>query len=280
MKRYIKNFWVLFLILIIFGLGVAGVAGYRSSHPKTGFVRGNKEAKTDERVFDYGELLSEDEEAALRSLIAQAEDECGCDIVLVTLNREIGGEWNGLRDWADDFYDENCFGYDAAHGDGCVLVDNWYSFGDYNGDTWLSTSGRVENKYSSDDIDELLDDVCGVVNSNPYEAYKLYINGVKKHMLSGSPQSLRIPWIIVVIIALVLSGLYFLIHLYTKQAKDTTTPLTYVTGGSPVEERHIDQFLTKTVHKRKIETSSGSGGGGGHHISSGGFSHGGGGHHH
>ncbi|MBR4759376.1 MAG: TPM domain-containing protein [Lachnospiraceae bacterium] len=266
MKRYIKNFWVLFLILIIFGIGVGGMAAYRSNNPKKGFVRGNKEAKTDERVFDHGELLS--------------EDECGCDIILVTLNRPIEGNWNGLRDWADDFYDENCFGYNAAHGDGCVLVDNWYSFGDYNGDTWLSTSGRVENKYSSDDIDELLEEVCSVVNSNPYEAYKLYVNGVKKHMLSGSPQSLRIPWGIVIAIALVLSGLYFIINYYTKQAKDTTTPLTYVTGGSPVEERHVDQFLTKTVHKRKIESSSGSGGGGGHHMSSGGFSHGGGGHHH
>ena len=226
------------------------------------------------------ELLSDAQEEALRQQIAQAELECGCDIVLVTLNEPVGSDWNGLRDWADDFYDQNAFGFNKPHGDGAVLVDNWYSFGDYNGDTWLSTSGRVEDKYSSSDIDDLLESVCEIVNEDPYGAYSRYINKLVKHMKKGTPEGFKLPVPAIIIISLVLGIIYFLINLGTKLGKDTTTPTTYVTGGSTVTEKQEDTFLTKSVTKVKIETSSGSGGGGGHHMSSGGFSHGGGGHHH
>ncbi|MBO4338167.1 MAG: TPM domain-containing protein [Lachnospiraceae bacterium] len=241
--------------------------------------RNNNDCLTDERVFDEADLLSDAQEQALREQIALAQEQCHCDIVLVTLNQEISGQWEGIRDWADDFYDNNAFGYNKPHGDGAVLVDNWYSFGDYNGDMWLSTSGKAEDKYSSSDIDDLLDDVCEDVNDDPYKAYSIYVEEFTKHMRSGTPEAMKLPWFLVALISVVIAVLYFFINYYTKPAKDTTTPYTYVTGGKPIEESRRDTFITKTVHKRKIETSSSSGGGG-HHISSGGFSHGGGGHHH
>ena len=278
MKLYLKHFRIFFIILIVCAVITACFVGYRRKNPPVENVRGNTECLQQNRVFDYGELLTEEEEAELEALIAQRQDECACDIVLVTLKEPVDDQWNGLRDWADDFYDQNLFGYDMAHGDGALLVDNWYSFGDYNGDTWLSTSGRVESSYSSQDIDELLDDVCERVNDNPYEAYRLYVNELAGHM-NGGIRNARLPLAAVIILSLLIAIGYFLYHFYAKPAKDTTTPLTYVTSGQPVQESREDRFLHKSVHKHRIETDSG-GGGGGHHISSGGFSHGGGGHHH
>ncbi|MCR5418750.1 MAG: TPM domain-containing protein [Lachnospiraceae bacterium] len=278
MKLYFKHFKIFFILLIVCGVITGIVAATLGSREKPEIVRTNKECLQTARVFDYGELLTDEEEAKLEAQIAKRQDECACDIILVTLNREITGQWTGLRDWADDFYDENLFGYDKPHGDGILLVDNWYSFGNYNGDTWLSTSGKAESGYSSSQIDDLLDEVCSIVNDDPYRAYSLYVDEVAKHLTPGIG-FMKVPAGIAVIIALIVSAIYFCVHFFKAAAKDTTTPYTYVTNGAPETEEIKDLFLHKSVHKTKIESSSG-GGGGGHHVSSGGFSHGGGGHHH
>ena len=277
MKLYLKHFKLFFIILAVFLAATIGFAVYRSANPKQPIRRGNMDCTT-ERVFDRGELLTDDQEQSLRALIAEKEQLCGCDIVLVTLNEPVGDSQEALMNWADDFYDQNAFGFNKPHGDGCVLVDNWHSYGDYNGDTWFSTSGKVQSAYSSSDIDSLLEDIFEVVNDNPYEAYRIYVNEVAKHMMPAS-EKMKLPIPVMVLISLVITVIYFLIQVLGEKAKDTTTPMTYVTKGKPEMEHQADTFLNKTVHKRKIETSSSSGGGGGH-ISSGGFSHGGGGGHH
>ncbi len=279
MKLYLKHFKIFFLLIGILLAATIAFSVYRSANPKKPVVRNNPDCLTEERVFDRGDLLSDSEEQKLRDLIREKEQICGCDIVLVTLNEDVGNSQQALRDWADDFYDENAFGFNKPHGDGCVLVDNWHSYAGYNGDTWFSTSGRVETGYSSYEIDELLEKIFEVVNDDPYEAYRIYVNEVCKHMMPAA-QRLKLPIWLMCAISFVIAGLYFLFQALGEKAKDTTTPMTYVTAGQPQMEHQADTFLNKTVHKRKIESSSSSGGGGGHHISSGGFSHGGGGGHH
>lgn len=280
MWEYLKRFWVLFIILLCM-LAVYGVLVYKKGGQNE-YVRTNTSCKTQERVFDYGDKLTDQEEDALRRLIAKREAQIGCDIVLVTLNEPVGDSMYALRDYADDFYDENQFGYDKAWGDGVLLVDNWYSYGDYNGDTWLSTAGRVERKYSNGMINSLLDYVCEVVNANPYDAYTRYVNRVYEDMSGASFVFLRLKNNVILAIALVVTVLYLLINLSLEKGKKTTTAKTYMVSGNSYLRDKQDVLLTKNVTRRIIQTSSsgGSSGGGGHHISSGGHSHGGGGRHH
>lgn len=262
-------------------LAVYGVLVYKKGGQNE-YVRTNTSCKTQERVFDYGDILTDQEEDALRRLIAKREAQIGCDIVLVTLNESVGDSMNALMNYADDFYDENQFGYDEAWGDGVLLVDNWYSFGDYNGDTWLSTSGRVERKYSNGMINSLLDYVCEGVNANPYEAYTRYVNRVYEDMSEDAFTGLRLDNSLILLIAVIVTALYLITNLSANKGKKTTTAQTYLVKGNSVLQDKQDVFVTKHVTTRRIETSSsgGSGGGGGHHISSGGHSHGGGGRHH
>lgn len=280
MKEYFKRFRVLFIVLLCM-LVVYVVLAFQKGGQKD-YVRTNTSCKTQERVFDYGNLLTDGEEDALRRLIAKREAQIGCDIVLVTLNEPVGDSMNALMNYADDFYDENQFGYDKAWGDGVLLVDNWYSFGDYNGDTWLSTSGRVEDKYSTAMINSLLDHVCYVVNENPYEAYTRYVNRVYEDMSAGTFAGLHMSDYLILVIAAVVTAIYLLTNLSANKGKRTTTAHTYTVQGNAVLHDKQDAFLTKHVKTRRIESSSSgrSGGGGGHHISSGGHSHGGGGRHH
>ncbi len=81
MKKYLKHFCFLFIavgvLLIIF------IAVSVTKKPPIGYVRTN--SQEEERVFDYADKLTDEEEEALRELIADKEVMIGCDIVLVTI---------------------------------------------------------------------------------------------------------------------------------------------------------------------------------------------------
>lgn len=270
MKQYFKKFWFLYaivavLLVVYLVLSIPGGTGERA----------NTECLTEERVFDYADLLTDAEEDSLRQLIAENEKKAGCDIVLVVMNEELESGYS-LMEYADDFYDENKFGYNKPNGDGVILVDNWYNDGTYNGETWFSTSGKAEYEYSSYEIDELLDYVCDVVNENPSGAYKRYVNRVAEDLTTG--ENIIEPGTIA-LVALFLAGAYLFLSLASHKGKKTTNAYTYVENGAPTLNSREDTFITKRVTSRKIESSSG-GGGGGHHRSGGGHSHGGGGRRH
>ena len=161
------------------------------------------------------------------------------------------------------------YGYDVPWGDGALYLDNWS-----NGYVWFSTCGRVEYKYSSDMIDDLITDVCYNVNDNPYDAYCTYVNSLSNTMEA----KLEIPLIIFVPMALIAAIIYLIVGLVGNKGKKTTKSTTYVQGGRANFLENRDIFVTKHTTSRKIDTSSSSSsGGGGHHVSSGGHSHGGGG---
>ena len=92
---------------------------------------------------------------------------------------------------ADDFYDENAFGYDRVHGD-------WHSA------FWITgTRGRREAGFppvegctkasAPGDMDRVLDAVYEKVEENPFEGYKAYVDETCRLYgnKSGSEHSLR-----------------------------------------------------------------------------------------
>ncbi len=279
MKQYLKRFWVWYALIVILAVVYMVLsAGKQSANEK--YVRTNTECLTEERVFDYADKLTDAEEDALRELIAERENQIGCDIVLVVLEEPIGDSSSDLMRYADDFYDENKFGYNRPWGDGVIYVDNWYSYGDYNGDVWMSTSGRVEARYSSSTIDSVIRYACDVVNEDPYKGYERYVNRIYQDMSSDMGLSMyKIRTEVILIIALIVTAIYLFVGLYSNKGTRTTTAMTYVENGQPMLNNAQDIFVTKRVTSRRISSNSG-GGGGGHHISGGGHSHGGGGGHH
>lgn len=279
MKQYLKRFWILYAVLLV--MLFAYLVGYFvNKKTENTHTRTNTECLTDERVFDYADKLTDEEAASLRELIAEREAQIGCDIVLLIMDEPVGSDMYDLRDYADDFYDDHKFGYDEPWGDGVIYVDNWYSYGDYNGDVWFGTSGRAEDRYSSSMIDDLIDHACAVVNNDPYKAYCRVVNDVYADM-SGHGSKIQLQPFVILIFAVIVTFFYLSANLAAHKGKKTTTAHTYVAGGVPVLNDSDDVFVTKHLTSRRIESSSGSGGGGGgHHVSGGGHSHGGGGGHH
>ena len=157
LRRYLKYFKVWFIIAGILAVITIGAAVVHLLTPKT--VRGNSQDPA-ERVFDYADMLTDEEEQNLREYIAECEEKIQADIVIVTISesveydlqnpdlaeafhaKEVGStDWStAMRDLADNFYDYNNFGYDKVHGNGVLLLDNAY---EGQKGSWLSTCGNV-----------------------------------------------------------------------------------------------------------------------------------------
>ena len=286
MKEYFARFKYLYITLVvILVVTIAATAVYMTKQKAAAANKGkrmNTECLTDERVFDYADVLTDAQEDDLRALIAEKEKEVSLDIVLVTLNEDVGSSDDALMEYADQFYEDNKFGYDRPIGDGVIYVDNYY-----DRYVWFGTTGIAENAYTTSAINNLLDAVCDLTDVNPYEAYKTYVMQVASYMAEREAEDsigIMVDPFSIMIIALIVAVSYVLVNLKKQEGKRTTTASTYV-ERTPVMNNQVDQFMTKSVTKRKIETSSSSGGGGhsggggGHHVSSGGHSHGGGGRH-
>lgn len=286
-KQYLKYFRIWFVLAGILTIAAIVCAIGRTMTKES--VRGNVEAPA-ERVYDYAEVLSESQENALRELITQTQELIAADIVLVTTNVVMqnsgdyfGDSWEvNMRNAADDFYDQNGFGYDTIKGDGVLILDNWY---EGQAGSWLSTSGKMVDKFSQYETDQVLDEIYYEIEygNGAYEAYRKAIQEIGKIAQGGlSFISKGTYYLIAVVISSIIALIYTLSKLANKEGEKTIVAGTYV-EGSPVVNVQTDQFIRSMVTRRKIprqnpQTAGGrSVSGGGVHRSSSGTRHGGGG---
>lgn len=285
-KEYLHYFRILLTLTAVFVGAAILIFVFKNIGGKVG-PRANTEAPA-ERVYDKADVLTDEEEQKLRDYIAKRESKYGIDIVLVTIKEDVEslGRWETvMMNKADDFYDENNFGYNRVHGDGILLLDNWYGEGyaSQKG-SWVSTCGKVETYFGDYAVDSVLDVVYDKVDRNPYKAYKAYVDETCRLMKSkGRGYHLALPWGIIIFVPGFIAICYAVVYLGRKPARDTTTASTYLEGGKPVIQAQGDTFMHKNTTSHIISSGSSSGGGGsrsgggGHHTSRGGVSHGGGG---
>ena len=290
-RQYLHFFRIWFIVIgILFVVTVLAVWVRKMTHPA--MERQNMQAPA-ERVYDYADMLTDAEEDKLRELIAAKEAQIGCDLVLVTIRQPVEGsdaqeqynyrytDWElNMQDLADDFYDDNLYGFDAPYGDGALIIDNSYPG---QGGTHLSTSGKIFAKFGYYEIDQALDRVDKYISSDPYKAYSSCINYIADKMSGKNSELGGTVRMLALIVPIIAAGIFVATHLRSKEGKNTTTATTYVAGGKPVMNQQRDDFIRKHVSQRRIETSSSSSGSrssghGGAHHSSGGHSHGGGSH--
>lgn len=282
-KQFLKYFRIWFVVIGMLAVIFAIVFCMHALASKK--TRGNNEAPA-ERVYDNADVLTQEEEEELRKYIAECEAKYHLDFVLVTINQDVEsqGDWETvMMNFADDFYDNNKYGYNKVHGDGVLLLDNWYEdeYGSQAG-SWLSTCGSAFDEMGNYEINQVLDAVYYKVEDNPYAAYRSYVKTTCEIMNEGVAD-LSLPWWMLPFGPLVIALIYAISHLVQSKAKDTTTAKTYVKGGTYTVTASSDDFIRKNVVTRRIESSSGGShsggrsGGGGSHRSSGGVRHGGGG---
>lgn len=289
------------IVAILFSVGIVSIlAGTIVGRQNLKHdVRSNTSCTTNQRVFDYNEVMSNSEEAELESLIKKYEEKTGMDIVVITVDNASAqsmfgtynentyyGEFDAIRTVADSFCEQYRFGWEeweynpsdirsTADGyvpsDSIVIAANWEA-----GDIWMSTSGtRVRERIDNSKAESLVNDGGEYLRSDPVKGFSVMIKGAVRCMKSSSGSGFHMSPIAVVVVVAIGTICFVIANMSKKVGEKTVAMNTYVDGNVNILDRR-DIFIRKNVTSVKIESSSG---GGGHSGGGGGGSHGGGGGH-
>lgn len=257
-----------------------------------------------QKVYDDAQLFTQEERQELEREAQEAAVETKCDFVIVTT---YDTEGKSAEAYADDFFDENGFGYEGPRGTGILLL---FDMGGRN--IQISTSGQAfiqitDSTYTSDDeINALLDDMWPDIESGDYaDAAEIFIRQTKdKYLVNNEYRYMDgvynestqlfefterkatfgekvldpMRLLSTAVLSLILAGVIVGVMVMNQKAGRTASSRNYLDGDVRIK-RERDRFTHTTTRVRTIETpkSSGGGGGGGGHTSSSGSTHGGGG---
>ncbi|MCL2213720.1 MAG: TPM domain-containing protein [Treponema sp.] len=234
-----------------------------------------------ERIIDNANLLGASQKANLQRIITSIASQYKFDLVIVT-ERTIG--YADPLAWADDFYDDNGYGF-GVNRDGCLILQVVDSR-----DICVSTSGSgidILNDYA---LNKVLNDAQRYLQgNNAYEAFNSFLANWQEFLSLDAKGGRRYNFFhqwntVIVILAWALAFLigFIVVHSWKAQmntALSRTQAAAYIVPGSLSFRVKTDSFLYSTVTKtrRQTESSSSGGSGGGMRTSSSGRSHGGGG---
>ena len=249
----------------------------------------------DKYVYDFGDVLTEDQEQRVAKRMKEFEDKYHVAIMYYSFDlKYVYGEESRVDDWAHDFYDTNDFGLDYDTHAGVYLWENAYQLGydrDNDGvddgfyfnagsagsaqlyfyDTRLDSSLDyiyTELKYGdkADAIIKWVDKMEDYYNSGALQDYALDDNWNLIHIKGPFRPNLIMIVIIPAIITLVTILILVNKNKMVKKAKEAQD---YLDEKSVNFTRRQDNFIRS--HTSSYTVSSSSGGGGGHHSSGGSF---------
>ena len=133
--------------------------------------RTNPQQNKTARVYDYADMLTDEQEQALEKKIAAAEKGISADIVIVIMNESIEAKYpdlvymrsdesdayEGIKRYTESFWLDKGFGWNEAGntGNGIIMVDNIYRESNgwvYN---WVAGSGDLRFSVGDDNCQEL-----------------------------------------------------------------------------------------------------------------------------
>ena len=250
-----------------------------------------------EKVYDFANLLTDEEEKDLFNLAQNFISNYNIDIALVTISENPYGVSDYYsKVYAQDFYYYNRFGIGQYY-DGIILLIDMS-----NRYIYMATKGNAIILYDDNRIDNITEVAYNHLKAgNYYKGYKAMIDKASSYAKSGIPKSNQyqclddtgtpyqcktppksVNWGITFAVAVLGSVIPAFIHTRKYRGiKLATNANSYLTGSNI--DTKTDQFLTTfTSRVRRSHDSGGSGGGhsGGSTISHGsGGSFGGGGRH-
>lgn len=252
-----------------------------------------------EKVYDFANILTDDEEKEVKELIDEFIKDTGFDLVFVSDSFSYSYDHQN-EDYAADFYDYNDFGIEDKYYSGIVLFRNANSSDPYYGSYYF---GEAQLYYSEEIYNTILDNIYRYFSNGYYlegitrfikdstkyynkgpapgsEYYYLDENGYL-HYKEGYDGHYRpkysppiIPGIVISIITTAIT-IGVLIKKNFMIAQETKA-FDYLDQNSISYTIRQDQFITSHTSSYVKSSSSGySGGGGGSFHSSGGSSGGG-----
>ena len=247
-------------------------------------------------VVDNAGLLDSGEISELNRQIQNLRSELELEIVIVTT---YGTGGKGVQAYADDFYDQNGYGYGSNNTGILLLLDmdsrEWY----------MSTCGDAIYIFTDYGLEQLGEEILPWLSDGEYyRAFLAWLSGLSSYVKAyrnGSPIDGFVPpdaydspygdeiyhyedhvgiRVRPFPVALVIGLIAALVTILVMRAKMNTAKLQsgavdYLKKGSFHLRRRSDMFLYSRVTKTARPKESSGGGGSSVHRSSGGVSHGG-----
>lgn len=236
------------------------------------------------RVVDMAELLSDSEKTALLSKLDEISERQKLDIVVLTVNTLDG---KTPRDYADDFYDYNGYGF-GENKDGILLLVSME-----DRDWWISTTGYGITALTDAGIEYISEKFLSDLSDGDYaQAFTTYAELCDQFITqakTGEPydtgnmlkEPFNVAWNILVAFVIGLVVAVIVTNIMKKQLKTVqlkSEANNYVKANSMIVTENRDLFLYNQVSRRaRPKETDNSSGGSSTHTSSSGSSHGGGG---
>lgn len=248
----------------------------------------------EEQIFDFSDILTEDEEKNLKLKIEEFKDRTKMDMVIVTYNLPYYNDSKNAT-FASDFYDYNDFGIDLENYSGVLLFRNTYEADKYYN---IYTFGKAQLYFDYDRLENTLDKMYSdMVNANYVRSFTTFITDMKTYYNLGIKEkyknyyidengyiqkSYTLPLLPATVISIIVTIIVAVILIKkNKMVKVATKANEYINKEKTnITQRENKLIDTKTTSYVVSSSSSGGGGGGGFSSSSGssggGFSSGGG----
>lgn len=235
-----------------------------------------------EKIYDFAELLTEEEEKQLYDKVKEFLANTNLDLAIVTINTNVK---DSTQEYADDFYDYNDFSIDGL----AFVIDM------QNRIFYISTAGKAMLYYDDYRIEYILSaldqemynheyfNACNTLISQLTEYYDSgFSDNADKYVIVGTQIYRKTPYLLLSIIAVVSATIGTLIlALRNKKVKLASNSNDYFDNKAFEKTKDTKELISSNTSRVYIPpTDSGGGGssGGGFHSGSSGASHGGGGH--
>lgn len=166
-RKILTGYIAVTAVLVLLWILVTAVK-YGFSEPSR--ERTNPEQSGTARVYDYADMLTDEQEMYLETRIAEVEEQILGDIVIVTENQsfeELYGAvydsededsaYDCIRRYANSFWDEGGFGWNVPgdRGNGIIMVDNVYRESNGYVYNWVAGSGDMRHKVGNNACQKL-----------------------------------------------------------------------------------------------------------------------------
>lgn len=241
-------------------------------------------------IYDDAGLLSDKEVAKLQELSNKLGKERDTAFLVITVDGTDGKE---LKQYVEDFYDENAPGFDQPHGNTAIIAIDMQER-----DVYLAGFKKAEEFLDDSRLDMIREEITpDLSDGNYYQAFSSFITTSHEYMgeepsespeeyngnssstdhgeyveddSSADQENILFQWWFQVIASLVVAGVTVAIMAYRSGGRVTVNGQTYINNNHSKVNNKYDRFVRQTVTKVKKPSNNSNSGGG---VTGGGHSH-------
>ena len=123
------------------------------------------------KVYDFADLITDEEEKEVYSVINKYIDSFKLDLAVVTIdNNPYGNDIDSTKTYAIDFYNYNDFGVGEDKSGLVLIIDK------YTDNVHLTTFGKAKETYDSQQINSINNSISTfIAEENYYQMMKVYV---------------------------------------------------------------------------------------------------------